>query len=179
MRGAIMVLDVSALPASVRYVKSVTSRDGSLTSHTVDIDTVRGLLYLQRRSNLAAPAIPALFAPMLDNPAGITGGGFVFHADGDGKEEHDHGAATADQGSVDSYDIKTDPENPRYITTFNQGRSVHDMTAVGDYAYVAEGEALSYSMWDVRNPAQPTLVVRWASSGFAHKSGLAATAPLS
>ncbi len=157
LRGGIMILDLSALPASVRYVKSVTPRDGSLTAHTVDIDTVRGLLYLQRRSNLAAPATPI---PLFSKP------GDVFGHDPGG---HDHGGAAGPaNGSIEVWDIKTDPENPRYITTFNQNRAVHDMTAVGDYVYVAEGDANSFSIWDVRTASTPALVVRWNVGGYAH-----------
>lgn len=164
MRGGIMILDLSALPASVRYVKSVTPRDGSLPAHTVDIDTARGLLYLQRRSNLAAPAAAPMRPALFDNPGGI-GGGMLAHDPGG----HDHGGAAGPaNGSVEIWDIKTDPENPRYVTTFNQNRAVHDMTAVGDYAYVAEGDANSFSMWDVRNPAAPALLVRWNVGGYAH-----------
>ena len=167
VRGGIMILDLSGLPASVRYVKSFIPRDGSLTAHTIDIDTVRGLLYLQRRSNLLpVPAAPTP-SPLFDNPAGMMGGGSM--ADVGGKE-HEHGVAAPNSGSVDIYDIKTDPENPRLITTFNQNKSVHDMTAVGDYAYIAEAESSSYSQWDVRDPASPKLVVRWnvAPGNYAH-----------
>lgn len=160
VRGGIMILDLSALPASVRYVKSVTPRDGSLTAHTVDIDTARGLLYLQRRSSMAAPAAPLMPTKLFDNPGGVFG-----HDPGG----HDHGGtAGPTNGSIEIWDIKTDPENPRYITTFNQNRAVHDMTAIGDYAYVAEGDANSFSIWDVRTPAAPTLVVRWNVGGYAH-----------
>ncbi|MEJ7807593.1 MAG: hypothetical protein WKG03_16920 [Telluria sp.] len=49
VRGGVMILDLSALPASVSYVKSFTPRDGTLRSHTIDIDTVRGLAYLPPR----------------------------------------------------------------------------------------------------------------------------------
>ena len=68
VRGGIMILDLAGLPSSVRYVKSVVPNDLNLAAHTVDIDTVRGLLYLQRH------------------------------------------------GSVEIWDVKTDPENPRYLT---------------------------------------------------------------
>jgi choice-of-anchor B domain-containing protein len=157
LRGGIMILDLSALPASVRYVKSVVPRDGSLTAHTVDIDTARGLLYLQRRSNLAAPTAPT---PLFDNPGGVFG-----HDPGG----HDHGGPSGPaNGSIEVWDVKTDPENPRYVTTFNQNRAVHDMTAVGDYVYVAEGDANSFSIWDVRTPATPALLVRWGVGGYAH-----------
>lgn len=158
VRAGIMILDLSALPTSVRYVKSVMPRDGSPTAHTVDIDTVRGLLYLQRRSSLLAPAAATAPPMLFDNP----GGAFAHDPGG-----HDHGGGPAN-GSVEIWDIKTDPESPRYITTFNQNRAVHDMTAVGDYAYVAEGDANSFSIWDVRTPAAPALVVRWNVGGYAH-----------
>lgn len=163
VRGGIMILDLSALPASVRYVKSVTPHDGALPAHTVDIDTARGLLYLMRRSNLPAP-VPAAMPPRLfDNPSGIGSAS-------SGVDEHEHSAATAGFGSIEIWDIKTDPENPRYVTTFHQNRSVHDMTAVGDFCYVAEGESNSFSIWNVSNPMAPTQVVRWsvAPGNFAH-----------
>ena len=126
VRGGIMILDLSALPKSVRYVTSVVPRDGQLAAHTVDIDTARGLLYLQRDSN--SPSEPA---------------------------------AGANRGSIEIWDIKTDPENPTYVNTFNGGKSIHDMTAVGKYCYVAEGNAHSYSIWNVEDPKQPVLQVRW------------------
>lgn len=156
-RGGIMILDLSGLPASVRFVKAVTPRDGVLAAHTVDIDTTRGLLYLQRR-NTSGP-FPASTAPSFDS---------ARRADGEGKGEHEHAAPGS--GAIEIYDIKTDPENPRYITTFHQNLSVHDMTAVGDYVYTADGEASSFSIWDVKNPAAPVQVVRWQveSGRFAH-----------
>jgi choice-of-anchor B domain-containing protein len=162
VRPGIMILDLSGLPASVRYVKSVMPRDGSPTAHTVDIDTARGLLYLQRRSNLAAPASAAMPPKLFDNPGGVFG-----HDPGG----HDHdGPSGPANGSIEIWDIKTDPENPRYVTTFNLNRNVHDMTAVGNLVYVAEGVASSYSIWDVSNPAQPALQVRWTPTpgNFAH-----------
>lgn len=155
VRGGIMVLDLSQLPASVRYVRSIVPRDGSLPSHTLGIDTARGLLYLQRYSNLPAPA------QVRERP---------LHDDGaHEKPDHDHGANSATQGSVDIYDLSTDPENPTLVTTFNQNRSVHDMTAVGTRVYVAEGTANSFSVWDVADPRNPSLLVRWSVPGqFAH-----------
>lgn len=152
VRGGIMILDLSGLPNAVRYVRSVTPHDTELAAHSVDIDTVRGLLYLQRASNLTAAASSA---PMRQAFA---------------SEKPNHPVGDANHGSIEIWDIKTDPEQPRYLTTFNQNKSVHDMTAVGDYCYVAEGNANSYSIWDVRNPRAPTLVVRWQveAGHFAH-----------
>jgi hypothetical protein len=144
-RGGIMVLDLSGLPASVRFVRSVTPRDGQLAAHTLDIDTARGLLYLQRVTDLPAPAAADGRATALRHPVG-----------------------GPNDGSVEVYDIATDPENPAYLTTFNQHRSVHDMTAAGDHVYVAEGNAASFSKWDVRNVRAPVLLARWNVSGFAH-----------
>jgi choice-of-anchor B domain-containing protein len=158
VRGGVMIIDLSSLPTSVRFVKSIVPRDGELSAHTIDIDTARGLMYLQRDLNMAAPVPLAHF----EKPSGWGS------ADEPGKGEHHHGAGN--QGSIEIWDIKTDPENPRYITTFNQFKSVHDMTAVGDFVYVAEGEASSFSIWNVSNPAAPALVVRWPvkAGNYAH-----------
>ena len=171
VRGGIMILDLAALPNSVRFVKSVIPRDGTLAAHSLDIDTARGLLYLQR-SNTSPASTPsplfspaALPAPLFDNPGGTSGGGWR-NATGD--SEHEHAAPGA--GAIEIWDLKTDPQNPRYITTFHQNLSVHDMTAVGDKVYVADGEASSFSIWDVKDPATPKQVVRWsvAPGNFAH-----------
>ena len=166
-RGGVMILDLSALPASVRYVKSFTPRDGALRSHTIDIDTVRGLAYLQRPNSVAPPPAAALAAPLFDAPGGaVFGGGMGVSQDPEGKHEH---GGPAD-GSIEVWDIKTDPENPRYITTFNLNKNVHDMTAIGELVYVAEGTANSYSIWDMKNPAAPVLKVRWVGTpgNYAH-----------
>ncbi len=152
VRPGVMILDLSGLPNSVRFVKSVLPRDGDPTAHTIDIDTVRGLMYLQRDLSLAAPAPAASSAPK----------GPVANSD------PGHDGAAPDKGSIEIYDIKTDPENPRYITTFNQNKNVHDMTAVGDYVYVAEGDANSFSIWDVKTVSAPQLLTRWAATGYAH-----------
>lgn len=141
VRPGIMILDLSGLPNSVRFVKSVIPRDGDPAAHTIDIDTARGLLYLQRDLSNAATA-PAL---NLDKPTG-----FGRSNDPGGHETH-----VADKGSIEIYDIKTDPENPRYLTTFNQFKNVHDMTAVGDFVYVAEGDANSFSIWNVKVATTP------------------------
>jgi choice-of-anchor B domain-containing protein len=162
VRGGIMILDLSGLPTSVRYVTSITPRDTELAAHTIDIDTARGLLYLQRESSLAAPVAQGLALPM------ALATGPVKASFASEKPQHPVGHAT--HGSIEIWEIKTDPENPRYVTTFNQHKSIHDMTAVGDYCYVAEGDANSYSIWDVKNPNAPTLVVRWQveAGHFAH-----------
>ena len=149
-RGGIMILDLSGLPASVRYVKSVTPRDGELAAHTVDIDVARGLLYLQRETNLPAPHAGEMRQAQAEKPA--------------------HPVGDANHGSIEVWDLAADPENPSYVTTFNQNRGIHDMTAVGDFVYVAEGNASSYSIWNVRDPRQPQPVVRWSvePGHFAH-----------
>ena len=146
-RGGIMILDLSGLPVSVRFVRSVPPRDGQLAAHALDIDTARGLLYLQRVTHLAAPAASAV---------------------GDRATALHHPVGGPDDGSVEVYDLTADPENPRYVTTFNQHRSVHDVTAAGDHVYVAEGNAGSFSKWDVRDLNAPRLVARWNVGGFAH-----------
>lgn len=150
-RGGVMILDLSGLPDSVRFVKTFTPRDGQLAAHTVDIDTARGLLYLQRATNHPEPhgATKRISSAPDKQPLHPVGG--------------------PNDGSIEIWNLATDPENPTYVTTFNTHKSVHDMTAIGDYAYVAEGNASSYSIWDVRDPAAPLLVTRWSASGhFAH-----------
>jgi hypothetical protein len=169
VRGGVMILDLSALPASVRFVKSFAPRDGTLRSHTIDIDTARGLAYIQRPISVAPPsALPSqLPAPLFDEPgaAQFGGAGRAAHAT---EGEHEHGGPN--DGSIEVWDLKTDPENPRYVTTFNLNKSVHDMTAVGNDVFVAEGTSSSYSIWDLTNPAAPTLKVRWVGTAgnFAH-----------
>jgi choice-of-anchor B domain-containing protein len=161
LRGGIMILDLSGLPNTVRYVGSVAPNSGGLAAHTVDIDTARGLLYLQREVDGPAPAV----APAGADP--LTGT-FARQSASVAKPSEPVGATN--HGSIEIWDLKTDPEHPRYVTTFNQNKSVHDMTAIGDYCYVAEGYANSYSIWNVKNPLLPTLVVRWTveAGHFAH-----------
>ncbi len=167
VRGGVMILDLSGLPASVRFVKSFAPRDGNLKAHTIDIDTVRGLAYIQRPISVAPPAPAAIATPLFDAPGAAVfgGGGPAMHGTEDG---HDHGGPS--DGSIEIWDLKTDPETPRYVTTFNLNKSVHDMTAVGTQVFVAEGTANSYSIWDVANPAAPALKVRWVGTpgNFAH-----------
>lgn len=141
VRGGIMILDLAGLPNSVRFVKSVTPRDGRLNAHTIDIDPGTGLLYLQRYSSLPAPPFlaPTLAAHDPEDSLGNYG---------------------PTDGSVDIFRL-TDPENPAFLTTFNQNVYVHDMTARNGYCYVAEGTHASYSVWDMRDPAHPALVTRW------------------
>lgn len=145
VRGGVMVVDLSGLPASVRFVRSFIPRDGQLNAHTLDIDPATGLLYLQRYTSLAAPTNRPV--PHDDEPFGSAG-----------------------NGSIEVWDLKADPENPRYLTTFNQNHFVHDMTARGGRCYVAEGYDSAYSIWDVSNPGHPALIVRWsvAPGNFAH-----------
>ncbi len=169
VRGGVMIVDLSGLPATVRFVKSFTPRDGTLRSHTIDIDTVRGLAYIQRPTSVAPPApiAAAVSAPLFDapGPIGFGGPGPAAHGTEDG---HSHGGPA--DGSIEVWDIKTDPENPKYITTFNLNKAVHDMTAVGELVYVAEATASSYSIWDMKNPALPVLKTRWVGTpgNFAH-----------
>ena len=167
VRGGIMIVDLSGLPASVRFVKSVTPRDGILAAHSLDIDTARGLLYLQRRNSATVLNPASRPTPLFDRPAGM-GSGSWFNATGEGDGEHEHAAPGA--GAIEIWDIKTDPQNPRYISTFHRNLSVHDMTAVGEKVYVADGEASSFSIWDVKDPAAPKEEVRWsvAPGNFAH-----------
>ena len=64
-----------------------------------------------------------------------------------------------------------DPVNPTQLTVIN-APSVHDVYANDGKLYVSEGWNYSYSIWDVSNPATPTLVGRFftPSSGYAHNA---------
>ncbi len=68
----------------------------------------------------------------------------------------------------------SDPVNPTEVSTFGPGASVHDVYARGNRAYVSEGSLGSFSVWDVTNPAAPSLLTRFedASSGYAHNAWL-------
>ncbi len=148
VRGGVMVLDLAGLPDHVNYVRSIVPHDGRLNAHTVDIDPGTGLLYLQRYTQL--------------DPPGSQEGPYLSH--------HDEEFGTSGQGSVELWDLKTDPEQPAYVTTFNQGHFVHDMTARNGRCYVAEGSDSTYSIWNISNPRHPALMVRWnvAPGHFAH-----------
>ena len=171
VRGGVMILDLSGLPTSVRFVKSFAPRDGTLRAHTIDIDTARGLAYIQRPFSMAppigGPLASSIAAPLQDAPHAATFGGAVAAMDAT-EGAHEHGGPS--DGSIEVWDLKTDPENPRYITTFNLNRAVHDMTAADNQVYVAEGTASSYSVWDLTNPAAPVMKVRWVGTpgNFAH-----------
>lgn len=147
-RGGVMIIDLAGLPGSVRFVRSFTPRDGQLNAHTLDIDPATGLLYLQRYTNLPPPGAA--------RPAGLRHDEEPFGAPGN--------------GSIEIWDLNGDPENPAFVTTFNQNRFVHDMTARNGRCYVAEGYDSAYSIWDVRDPRHPALVVRWSlpAGQFAH-----------
>ncbi|MFQ5607371.1 MAG: choice-of-anchor B family protein, partial [Candidatus Zixiibacteriota bacterium] len=123
----IMVIDMSALPASVQFIKSVpTSNLGSVTSHNLSIDSVAGYLYVE-------------------GFGGFNTAIFVF-------------------------DIST-PTDPQFVTGFGPvSSSVHDMYADKDTIYVAEGGLSSFSIWDIANKTNPTLLSRIGvpGGGFLH-----------
>jgi choice-of-anchor B domain-containing protein len=145
VRGGVMIIDLGGLPASVRFVRSFTPRDGQLNAHTLDIDPATGLLYLQRYTNLPAPGGQPL--PHDEEPFGNAG-----------------------NGSIEVWDLNGDPENPAFVTTFNQNHFVHDMTARNGRCYVAEGYDSAFSVWDIADPRHPRLLVRWSITpgNFAH-----------
>jgi hypothetical protein len=64
--------------------------------------------------------------------------------------------------------LEPDPEAPRYVTTFATRVPVHDMMVQGSRCYVADGDASSFSIWDVSDMTQPTRLVTWPVTGFAH-----------
>jgi choice-of-anchor B domain-containing protein len=72
------------------------------------------------------------------------------------------------QRAIEVWSLEPDPEAPRYVTSFATGVPVHDMMVQGSRCYVADGDASSFSIWDVSDMTQPTRLVTWPVTGFAH-----------
>jgi choice-of-anchor B domain-containing protein len=70
--------------------------------------------------------------------------------------------------AIEVWSLEPDPEAPRYMTTFATGVPVHDMMVQGSRCYVADGDAKSFSIWDVSDMTRPTRLVTWPVTGFAH-----------
>ena len=64
----------------------------------------------------------------------------------------------------------SNPESPSYVTSFGISSGIHDIYAMNDTVYVAEGGNHSFSIWDLTNKSSPTLLVRVAvpNSGYVH-----------
>ncbi|MCH7877924.1 MAG: choice-of-anchor B family protein, partial [candidate division Zixibacteria bacterium] len=65
-----------------------------------------------------------------------------------------------------------DPLNPVFVSSMPRmgEKGVHDFYARNDTLYVAEGDNETFSIWDVADKVNPTLLARWASPnpGYAH-----------
>ena len=64
-----------------------------------------------------------------------------------------------------------DPANPTWVGGFGSlGSDIHDMYALNDTVYVAEGGNRSFSIWDLTNKFAPQLLTRWSppNPGYAH-----------
>lgn len=121
-----IIIDMSYLPDSVHYVKSVfTSNSATVTSHNVWIDTVAGFLYLE-------------------------------------------GSGTSGD-AVRIFGL-TDPETPQFIGSLGPGGTIHDMYAMNDTLYIAEGNNHTFSIWDVSNKNSPNMLTRVnvPNSGYVH-----------
>lgn len=64
-----------------------------------------------------------------------------------------------------------DPAAPAYVAGLGDlGNSIHDMYAIGDILYIAEGSVSSFSIWEVSDKLNPNMLARWTtpSAGYAH-----------
>ena len=112
----LMIIDLSPLPDSVRFVGSYTY--GSDTrSHNLTIDTATGFAYLLKQ-NYSGFRVVSL----------------------------------------------VDPENPDDINTVSTP-AIHDVYARNDTVYVAEGNAHSFSIYDLSNKESPELLARVSVPG--------------
>ncbi len=62
------------------------------------------------------------------------------------------------------------PENPVYVNGFGFSDGIHDLYVMNDTAYLAEGYAPYFSIWDMRNKLVPTMIVRVPipNAGYVH-----------
>ena len=122
----LMIMDMSFLPDSVHFVKSVPVDPlGDVTSHNLSIDTLNGYAYLEGRNQ-------------------------------------------ANQ-SIHVFSL-ADPENPVHVNSFGDAVGIHDITAVDDTIYVADGNAPTISIYNMANKFSPTLLARITipSAGYVH-----------
>ncbi|MCH9031345.1 MAG: choice-of-anchor B family protein [candidate division Zixibacteria bacterium] len=80
------------------------------------------------------------------------------------------GNFTSNSGfSVFVHDL-ADPSSPAFVGSFGPAFGIHDIYAMNDTVYLAEGGSSSFSIWDMANKSLPTLITRWTSptGGLAH-----------
>ncbi len=63
-----------------------------------------------------------------------------------------------------------DPENPAWVHSFGDAVGIHDLTAVDDTLYVADGSAPTISIYDMAIKNSPQLISRFTipSAGYVH-----------
>ncbi|MEE8405333.1 MAG: choice-of-anchor B family protein [candidate division Zixibacteria bacterium] len=64
----------------------------------------------------------------------------------------------------------SNPASPSYVTSFGISGGIHDIYAMNDTVYVAEGWNGSFSIWDLTNKSAPAMLVRISipNSGYVH-----------
>ena len=64
----------------------------------------------------------------------------------------------------------TIPDNPTFIRGFGVSRGIHDIYAINDTVFVAEGGLRHFSVWDLTDKNTPTLLarIRIPNGGFVH-----------
>ncbi len=62
------------------------------------------------------------------------------------------------------------PENPTYVNSFGPSFGLHDIYALNDTVFLAEGDNPSFSIWNLANKAAPQLITRVTipAAGYVH-----------
>lgn len=71
--------------------------------------------------------------------------------------------------SVRIFDL-SNPENPTYVNSFGPSGGLHDIYAMNDTVYVAEGWNPTFSIWNLANKNSPQMLVRVTvpNAGYVH-----------
>ena len=71
--------------------------------------------------------------------------------------------------SVYVHDIST-PTSPVFVTSFGVAPGIHDVYAINDTAYIAEGWSGTFSIWDLTDKMSPQMLTRVTipASGYVH-----------
>ncbi len=158
----LMIIDLSPLPDSVRYVKSINVNPlGDVTSHNLSIDTLTGYAYLEGRNQLNQSIhVWSLANP--ENPAWV-------HSFGDAIGIHDVWACndtlyvadgSAPTFSVYDMAVKTAPVLIARATIPSAGY-VHNVWPTNDRRYALTSEETfnkTIKVWDIQNLASIQLV---------------------
>lgn len=71
--------------------------------------------------------------------------------------------------SVHIFDL-SNPENPVYVNSFGFSSGIHDLYVMNDTAYLAEGYADYFSIWDMADKMSPVVIARSSifDAGYVH-----------